>query len=182
VSQGTEKITRAIYTCFEDPDNVEKLEAFDGLFRPFMLAVLVSMTPDDPGFAEDAYQTAFVKFIQIFRGGRKPSIRYDAYFVAVAKHCLIDELRSRSRTSSIEELLDCVSDDREAKRIESLDRNIALFQGLSRLARRCHYLLESYYIRGATIDELSISLGIQKGSVQTAISRCREALRRIIKN
>jgi RNA polymerase sigma factor (sigma-70 family) len=182
VSQGTEEITRAIYACFEDPESLEKVEVFDGLFRPFMLAVLVSMTPDDPSFAEDAYQTAFVKFIQIFRGGRKPSIRYDAYFVAVAKHCLIDELRNRSHASSIEELLNCVSDDREAKRIESLDRNIALFQGLSRLERRCQYLLESYYVREASIDELAVSLGIQKGSVQTAISRCRDALRRIMKN
>jgi DNA-directed RNA polymerase specialized sigma24 family protein len=86
-----------IRDCFRHPGDVERLARFNGAFRPYLLAVLASLSGRDPSLAEDACQAALLKFIGIFRDGPRPGINYKAYFLAIAKHSLIDEARHRQR-------------------------------------------------------------------------------------
>ena len=76
---------------FSDPQNESHLRRFDDLFRPLVMAILVSRYRKDPAFVEDAYQSAFIKYIEIFSRGKKDGVVYEAYFVAIAKNSLLDE-------------------------------------------------------------------------------------------
>ncbi len=165
-----------VLECFRHPEDREVLERFDSDFRPFLLAILVAMYPTDPTLAEDAYQDAFVKFIGIFRGGQKPGIRYPGYFVATAKHLLIDELRQRKGLVSTDELFDiAIAPDQFSEG----EARIALLQSMMKLDRRCQFLLEGYYIRSMESAEIARRLRIQVQSVGMAIKRCRDTLKNL---
>lgn len=167
----------AIQDCFDHPHSEEAFVRFDGIFRPLALAILLSVYSNEPSLAEDAYQTAFVKFLEIFRAGDKGGKNWEAYFIAIAKNCLVDELRKRSRTVSIGELLkETAQDVDEATRTEL---SIALFQAMMKLPRRCQFILEAYYIRSLKTEEISKRLSIQPDSFHMTLRRCRESLKKI---
>jgi hypothetical protein len=71
VSDNTAAVRRAIELCFSDPQNESHLRGFDDLFRPLVMAILVSLSRKDPAFVEDAYRSAFIKYIEIFGNGKK---------------------------------------------------------------------------------------------------------------
>lgn len=170
-------LSGAIEECFERPIDQAALSDFDAKFRPVALAILLSMYSEEPTLAEDAYQTAFVKFLEIFRRGRRAEINYEAYFVAVAKHCLIDELRGRSRHVAIDELLE---DPQCPEEIQRMEMRISLLQAMLKLPRRCQFVLEAYYVRSMKTEEIAKRLSIQPGSFHMALLRCREALKKIL--
>src|SRR3979490_714190 len=105
VSDNTAAVRRAIELCFSDPQNESHLRTFDDLFRPLVMAVLGSLYPKDPAFVEDASQSAFIKYIEIFSRGKKHGVVYDAYFVAIAKNSLLDELRRNAKEVPLDEIL-----------------------------------------------------------------------------
>ncbi len=55
MSDNTAAVRRAIELCFSDPQNESHLRKFDELFRPLVMAILVSLYRKDPAFVEDAY-------------------------------------------------------------------------------------------------------------------------------
>ena len=46
-----------------------------------------------------------MKYLEIFRGGRRSGIAYDSYFVAIAKNALIDELRRHKKEVGLDAFL-----------------------------------------------------------------------------
>lgn len=163
-----------IQDCFREPQDLETLTRFDAVFRPHLLAVLVAMC-HDPSLTEDAYHSALIKFIEIFRAGQRPGIDYAAYFVAIAKNCLIDELRSRQRHLPIDELFEVGIVPPQPD-----EAAIVILQAMMRLDRRCQFILESYYITQMSAVELAQHLGVRPNSVHMAIKRCRDKLRNIL--
>lgn len=165
-----------IRACFESPDDLGVLTTFDQAFRPLMMAILASLDKDE---AEDAYQSAFVKYIQIFRSGQVPS-NPEAYFVAIAKNCLIDAKRKAKRVLLIDRDLNDVghrgSDDPTA----ASDERMALLGAIAQLDRRCQFIIEAYYVRELPSPELASRLGIAPESVHMAIKRCRDRLGAIL--
>jgi len=125
---------------------------------------------------EDGYQSAFIKYIEIFREGKKKGVVYDAYFVAIAKHSVIDELRKQSKQVPLDEILELPTPTRSSELGEQ-EAGIAFFQALSSLDRRCQFLIESFYINGMSQQELAKRLKIQAQSVPMLLSRCRDALK-----
>lgn len=170
----------AIETCFKAPYDEANLRIFDELFRPRVMAILVALYRKDTAFAEDAYQSSLIKYIEVFRAGKKPEILYESYFVAIAKNSLLDELRKTAKHVSLEEILELpASPDRS--RLDETETGIAFFEALSRLDRRCQFLIESFYINGMSQEELAKRLKIQVQSVPVALSRCKEALKNYLK-
>ena len=165
-----------ISSCFEHPDSVSDLTAFDAAFRPYVMAILNSMYRGDPGLIEDSYQSAFIKFIQIFRAGSKANTNYIRYFIAVAKNCLIDEVRRMRRYVPIDEIFGADLSGMAVSEPGDSDAHLMILQGMELLPRRCQYILESYYIAEMPPAELAKSLGIGENSVYMAIKRCREEL------
>jgi RNA polymerase sigma factor (sigma-70 family) len=180
VSDNTAAVRGAIELCFSDPQNESHLRRFDDLFRPLVMAILVSLYRKDPAFVEDAYQSAFIKYIEIFSRGKKHGVVYDAYFVAIAKNSLLDELRRNAKEVPLEEILASPTATRGAE-LDEQEAGIAFFQALSSLDRRCQFLIESFYVNGMSQVELAKRLKIQVQSVPVLLSRCREALKNHLK-
>jgi RNA polymerase sigma factor (sigma-70 family) len=165
-----------ICSCFENPDSVSDLTDFDAAFRPYVMAILNSMYRGDPGLIEDSYQSAFIKFIKIFRAGAKANTNYIRYFIAVAKNCLIDEVRRLRKYVPIDEIFGADLSGLSASTHSDSDTHLMILQGMELLPRRCQYILESYYIAEMPPADLAKSLGIGEGSVYMAVKRCREEL------
>lgn len=180
MSDNTAAVRRAIELCFSAPQNESHLRRFDELFRPLVMAILVSLYRKDPAFVEDAYQSAFIKYIEIFSNGKKNGVVYDAYFVAIAKNSLLDELRRNAKEVPLDEILALPTPTRWSELSEQ-EAGIAFFQALSRLDRRCQFLIEGFYVNGMSQAELAKRLKIQVQSVPVLTSRCREALKNRLK-
>ena len=166
--------------CFTGPADVDTLTRFYDAFRPLVMAILISLTARGTRLNEDAYQTAFIKFMVIFREGRDHRIDYVPYFVAIAKHCLIDELRRRRGQVPLDELLEedfaGIGPDEDRRR----EARLILLQAIPKLSHRCQVVLERYYVTGTGIAELANLLKIEEKSVYVVLQRCRENLKNLI--
>jgi RNA polymerase sigma factor (sigma-70 family) len=180
VTGNAAAVRMAIEMCFSDPQNESHLRRFDELFRPLVMAILVSLYRKDPAYVEDAYQSAFIKYIEIFRNGKRDGVVYDAYFVAIAKNSLVDELRRRAKQVPLDEVLTLPTFPRSSG-LDEAEVGIAFFEALSKLDRRCQFLIESFYVNGMPQEELAKRLKIQTQSVPVLLSRCRENLRSRLK-
>src|SRR6266478_5560934 len=106
MSPSSAEFGEIVRDCFRQPEKPSCLERLDRFLRPRLLAILVATYRTDPSLAEDAYHSAFIRYIGIFKQGPKPGVNYEGYFVAVAKHCLIDEIRRARRFVPFDQLLE----------------------------------------------------------------------------
>src|SRR5690349_24424487 len=87
------RIAELIEACYAAPSSERAMTALDADLRPHLMAILASRTSRDPSVCEEAYQNAFYRYILLFRRGQRPARNVEAYFVAIAVNCLMDELR-----------------------------------------------------------------------------------------
>jgi RNA polymerase sigma factor (sigma-70 family) len=165
--------------CLEDPSDNVAWSDFYTAFQPILLAVLVAVHPQDPSVAEDACQSAFAKFLSLFREKKERRVLDERYLVVIGKNCLSDELRRRKRDIPFDTLLqvDVASDRDDAGATEA---RLGLLQAVARLPRRCQYAIERYYVGGATVAMIGRALGVQAASVHVILQRCRDQLRVIL--
>lgn len=169
-----------IMACFRSPEDAHELERLDSELRPNLLAILASLGSNGVDLIEDAYQSAFVKYIRLFRKGPRPGINYEAYFVAIAKNCLFDLLNERRRLVTIDEVLEsdfAIAPHDETARTEA---RITIWQALAKLDRPCQFLLERYYLEDRTSEELAEEAGIARETLHVRLHRCRERLRAVL--
>lgn len=160
--------------CFDQPGDAEALTALHESLGREIRVYLAARSLGRGSLAHDAYQNAFVKFIEIFRDGGRRGIGA-GYLVAVAKNCLLDELVRTRRDTPLSEFTElAVSDSDET------ESRIALLRALDRLEPRCRYALETYYLGGASAAELASRLRVKEASVYAILSRCRQRLRAIL--
>jgi RNA polymerase sigma factor (sigma-70 family) len=181
VSNASRILDTIIAECFRSPEDLDVLTRFDAAFRPYAVAVLAAMAPPDPSLVQDAYQSSFIKYIQIFREGPRPKVQYPAYFITIAKNALIGEIRRQKGHIQLDELLPTSALSDNAAEASRTELRTELLQAMERLNRRCQFLIESHYIKGAPLPTLAERLHIEVGSVRTALHRCLDALRRILR-
>ena len=162
-----------------DPENTEILSNFDAAFRPHVIAILASLYGNEADLAEDVYHTALIKFLDALRGQRK--LVNAAYFVAIAKNCLLDELRRGRRYVPFDEVIEQTVRPTERNLIEDADTRISILGSMVELSPRCQFVLERYYIGETSIGELAAKLRIEPGSVYVVLQRCRDQLRNILR-
>lgn len=173
-------INQAIAKCFQSPSE-KNLRNLDAELRPRIYAILASLYRRSPEYVQDAYQSAFVKYLGIFRNGRPdPSINYEAYFVAIAKNCLLDELRKERKVVPLDDLANELATHYSS--VDETEAVVELFQALARLDSRCQFLLEAHYINSMPDSEVAERLKISKDSVAVLVSRCKHELLALIKN
>lgn len=175
MSDTAGKLAIILEKCFEDPSELH-LREFDELFRPRVIAVLISLYRKDRSYVEDAYQSAFLKYLEIFRSGKKTGIAYDSYFVAIAKNALIDELRKHANEIGFDEFLRSQAPFEPAT-LGLAEAGVRFFEALGKLSRRCQFIIESHLINGISAEEIAKSLKIQSQSIPTLLGRCRDLLR-----
>jgi RNA polymerase sigma factor (sigma-70 family) len=171
-----------IERCFGGPDQDQAIEDLCTAIRPYLLVMLISLSPTNPAVAEDALQNAFVKMIQLFKGTKRPvPIITEGYLATIAKHCLLDELRRQEHHVNIDDLMEQGIRSTEANKedAEPISEEIILL-ALNRLDAKCQFILESYYIRNIGVSELAKRLDISPASVYMTMKRCRDRLREIL--
>lgn len=170
-----------IRDCLEHPRDEPTLTRFFQALLPYLSAALLATYSRDHETVQDALQSAFLKYIDIFRKGGKSSPPTLGYFVVVAKNCLIDELRRRKGQIPIDEVAESeLPAFTPPDLVDRADRMLLLQSGMMRLDSRCQFILESYYIEEMDSVQLAHSLGIASESVHMTIKRCRDRLRTVL--
>ena len=168
--------------CFvEGPQQESAIALFCAKLRPYLWIILSRLNSGNPDMAEDAIQSAFVRFIEIFKGRRKVASRSPGYFVTIAKHCLIDEARRRQKYVSLDEL----SPEREGVDISGWNENSdsreeLLLVAMERMGPKCRFILERYYLAQVKGPQLALELGISPESIPMTVKRCRDELRHVL--
>lgn len=169
-----------IRDCFLHPRDERPLTRFFDEFSPYLRAILVSTFSRDLSIVEDALQSAFVKFLIIFRSEQKVPLHI-GYFVVIAKNCLIDELRRRKGYVSLDEVAETELPNIPAPEMNAPEIRMMLLQNaLLQMDARCRFILESYYVNEVDAHTLATELRISPDSVYMAIKRCRDKLRGIL--
>jgi RNA polymerase sigma factor (sigma-70 family) len=170
-----------IEDCFKHPEDQSTLTRFFQSILPYLRGALAATYSHDPSIVQDALQSAFVKYMKIFRKGHKSGRLRLGYFIVVAKNCLIDELRRRKGQVPIDELAESELPIFQTVDINERNERILLVQyAMTHLDARCQGILESYYIDEIDAATIASRLGLGGESVHMAIKRCRDRLRSIL--
>jgi RNA polymerase sigma factor (sigma-70 family) len=169
-----------IRDCFQHPGDLEALTRFNTAFHPHVIAALATISRWDQSLVEDAYQAAFIRFIDLFRAGFRPEINYVPYFIAIAKNSLIDELRRARRHIPIDDIFEELINLPQPDERQRAETRIAILQAIMQLKPRCQFVLENYYLAEMSATDLARRLKIKPRSLYTTLNRCREELRRIL--
>jgi RNA polymerase sigma factor (sigma-70 family) len=166
-----------IQDCFEHPRSLASQGRFFEAILPYLRAALTSRYFGDRSLIEDALQSAFVKYMEIFQ--KMPKRRLNiGYFVVVAKNCLIDELRRRKGHLAIDDVAEDELPSVPATTMDDQDGRMLLIQhAMMQLDPRCQFILESYYINEVDARKLAEWLKIAPDSVHAAVKRCRDRLK-----
>jgi len=143
----------------------------------------------DPGDAEDAAQTVFLKAFERFDDLRENPAAPGWLKTATRNACLNHLSRYRSRWRFFSEIDDRETDAAYADTIESAaapiddlleraDAAEALEQALRALPDHQRVPLVLFHFEGASYDEIARTLGASLGKVKTDIHRGRLGLRR----
>ena len=171
-----------IEPCFvQGPTRDRAVETFCIKLRPYFWVLLSRLSPADPSIAEDALQAAFVKFIDIFNGSGERRILSPGYYVTIAKHCLIDEIRRRKKYVELDELLLEHEAIPEAKGAVKENHEDLVLITMERMGQKCRFVLERYYLADIKGPQLAKELGISPQSVPMIVKRCRDELRSLLK-
>jgi RNA polymerase sigma factor (sigma-70 family) len=169
-----------IRDCFRYPKDETTLGRFFEALLPYLTAALLATYTGDREIVRDALQSAFLKYINIFRKAENRDLAI-GYFVVVAKNCLIDELRRRKGEIPIDEVAETELPSVQASSEDDREARMTLLQyAMLQLDPRCQYVLESYYINEMKTAELAERLSIAPESVPMITKRCRERLRQIL--
>src|ERR1035437_5787288 len=161
----TEEFKTLVEPCFALGQEQDRaIETFCNKLRPYLWIILSRLNPCDPSVAEDALQSAFVKFIQLFHARTHVTTISPGYFVTIAKHCLIDEVRRRKKYVELDELL--YGDQQRVADVNSTVNDTLdsyedlLLIAMERMSSKCRYILERYYLAGIKGPQLAKELGI----------------------
>lgn len=169
-----------IEQCFEHPEDNRTLARFFESILPYIRAALLAAYPQNLNLVDDALQSAVVKYLRIFKGGRKARLN-EGYFLVVAKNCLLDELRRRKGHLPLDEVAETEIASLPVEEADQKEARMLLLQhALLQLESRCQFILESYYIQEMNTEELARHLRIAPESVYMALKRCRDRLRLIL--
>jgi RNA polymerase sigma factor (sigma-70 family) len=169
-----------IRDCFRHPHDQATLGRFFAALLPFLTAALLATYTRDRETVRDALQSAFLKYINLFRKGEKRELSI-GYFLVIAKNCLIDELRRRKGEVPIDEVAETELPSVQASQEEEREARMTLLQyAMLQLDQRCQCVLESYYIDEMDPAKLASRLSVAPDSVHMVIKRCRDRLRQIL--
>ena len=187
-SQGTPPEGRAPATDIEDARLVRLLrgcaagnaEDLEGLYRaaaPRLLGQLVMMLGDRAA-AEDALQEIFIKVWD--RAGQYEPTRGRpmTWLLSVTRNHAIDQLRSRRKTQSLDDLdIPLVAESPEWSALESGATAGLLARCMQQLSREQQRCLQLAYVGGLSQEQIAATLDSPLGSVKSWVRRALLALR-----
>ncbi len=168
----------------ETHQNLRNPARFEALFntlaeRIYRYAVVQLRSREE---AEDVTSLTFIRLWE-YVASRPGEIRNpQAFLYRIAKHCIIDAVRRRKPTASIEEMQEIGKELAEPHRRtpEELEEVQALRQGLQKLRSYDRDLIIWRYIEGFHVYEIAKLLGISENATSVRMYRALRRLRKVL--
>ena len=154
------------------PELVRDFLEHRGLILGFIIALV-----RDPEIAEEVFQEVGLKVVE--QAGKGTAVaRFLPWVREIARNCVADHFRARSRTAALPDSLAAVIaqsfDEHEPQDVAA--RRAHLQSCMGGLTERVRDLVTRRYRDGIPLDELASGVGWTTGSVKVAISRARKLL------
>ena len=107
---------------------------------------------------------------------------FRGYLFGIARHRLIDHLRSKARARAVEPLRDSIADcvSSPSQQLAHRERDERLLAALRRIPLDFQITLELHYWEEMSVADIAVALAIAEGTVKSRLSRGRAHLRRAI--
>ena len=124
--------------------------------------------------AEDVFQETFARVYEHLGRLKEPSA-LRPWIGQVTRRLCVDRLRAGGR--------EVVSDEVEPREADAtmarLDEALAVHQAMTGLPEHCQEVLDRFFCRDQTYQEICTALGIPSGTIASRISRCLARLREL---
>lgn len=132
--------------------------------------------------AEDATTTTFIRLWEYVTTREGTIDNLSAFLYRIAKHCVIDAVRRRRPTASIEELREIGREIRDARvpSRETLEVEEMVWAGLVRLSPDDREILVWRFIEGIPVGEIAGLLSISENATSVRIYRALQKLKKRI--
>ncbi len=138
----------------------------------------------DHATADDLAQEVFLGAMKSIAG-----FKYDStvrsWLISIARYKLIDFLRSNKRRKTVQNDVDLILDQAVLSQAENLDQDVTdvletLNDCLQLLQPRARQLVDEYYFRDMTAQQIAIQNDQKPGTVRMTLLRIRRLLARCI--
>ncbi|GAA0872896.1 hypothetical protein GCM10009117_20430 [Gangjinia marincola] len=134
----------------------------------------------------DVYQDAIIALQENIVSGKLSSLSSSikTYLFGIGKYKIYEKIRKQSKLTLVEEnTLKEEEYDLDLHEDAPSEQQILLKEGFSMLGDRCKRILELFYYRGYTIDEIRVSENYENNNtVKSQKSRCLKSLRQAVLN
>jgi RNA polymerase sigma factor (sigma-70 family) len=125
--------------------------------------------------AEDVFQEVFTRtYEHLDRLRADDAIR--PWIGQLTRRLSIDRLRAQRREQLGDEALEVI-DARASAEVERLEEALSVHAGLSTLPEHCQDILDRFFAREQSYNEIAEALEIPTGTIASRISRCLAKLR-----
>lgn len=149
--------------------------------EPFVYNFALRMMNGSHQDAEDMAQEAFLRVYKALTG-YKGEASFKTWVLRICKNVCLDEMRKRkARITPVEEIPEIMADsaDVQGEIIEN-ERREMLKRAINSLDERAKMLVVLRDINGLSYKEISSIMGLEQGTVKSALNRARKKLREII--
>jgi RNA polymerase sigma-70 factor (ECF subfamily) len=125
--------------------------------------------------AEDIAQDAFIKAFNNLPAFNPDKAKFSTWLYKIATNTALDSLRKQKRfvpTEDIEQMADIAAPDYEAEETKRTIRD-----AVHKLRPSYRQVIEAYYWRGETYEQIANNLNIPINSVRTRLHRAKQQLR-----
>lgn len=147
--------------------------AFGELYKRYRPAIFRLVRASLGADADDAVAETFMRAWAALPRYRKTGAPFAAWLYGIARHVVVDTLRSQQRTQAREHLPETATSDRR-------DDNLDLAAAIARLPKRQRQVVEMKYLMGFTNPEVARSLGISIGAVNAKQWRALRTLEKML--
>ena len=148
-------------------------------FSRYVYAIVVQAYRLSEHDAEDVFQEVFARAYQHLEGLRSDeSIR--PWIGQLTRRLAVDRLRLRAREQpGVDESLQAV-DAAAARELDRLELALSIRDAMGALPENCQEILDRFFARGESYQEISEALQIPMGTIASRISRCLAKLRQLL--
>ncbi|MFL5823436.1 MAG: RNA polymerase sigma factor [Solirubrobacteraceae bacterium] len=144
-------------------------------FSRYVYAIVFQAYRLDEHAAEDVFQEVFARtFEHLDRLRSDEAIR--PWIGQLTRRLAIDRLRLERRERSGVEFLEAAEGDAEAE-LDRLEVALGVREAMATLPEHCQEILDRFFARDESYQEISEALGIPMGTIASRISRCLTKLR-----
>jgi RNA polymerase sigma-70 factor (ECF subfamily) len=144
-------------------------------FSRYVYAIVVQAYRLAEHDAEDVYQEVFARtYEHLDRLRSDEAIR--PWIGQLTRRLAIDRLRVERREQSVAPLLDTLEGDAEQE-LERLEVALGVREAMATLPPHCQEILDRFFARGESYQEISSALQLPMGTIASRISRCLTKLR-----